>query len=201
MARVRQALEALPCRHLLVVLDCCFAGSFRWASTRKTMLPTRPLYDSQYARYLEGRTWQVLTSASHEEEAQDVAPGSRNTRDRDGSGGHSPFAAAFIEALSGAADSHRGRYGTDGVITATEIYQYVYEGLVPQSEARLQTPGLWPLRRDNAGDFIFLNPEKDRHTRPDPPLDDGNNPWLGAGRLRRRRRPTLLRPYKGDHRP
>jgi hypothetical protein len=24
----------LPCRHLLVVLDCCYAGRFRWAATR-----------------------------------------------------------------------------------------------------------------------------------------------------------------------
>ncbi len=30
MSDFRQTLEALTCRHLLVVLDCCFAGSFRW---------------------------------------------------------------------------------------------------------------------------------------------------------------------------
>ncbi|MEE4296809.1 MAG: caspase family protein, partial [Wenzhouxiangella sp.] len=48
MNRLRKALEMLPCRHVLVVLDCCFAGSFRWASTRDVMLSGRPLYDSQY---------------------------------------------------------------------------------------------------------------------------------------------------------
>ncbi len=29
MAEVQQALENLPCRHVLIILDCCFAGAFR----------------------------------------------------------------------------------------------------------------------------------------------------------------------------
>lgn len=142
MGRVQGALSRLPCRHLLVVLDCCFAGSFRWASTRKTLLPARrPLYDSQYARFLEGTAWQVLTSASHQEEAQDVVPGSRNTRDQEGGERHSPFAAALLGGLAGESDSSRGRHGTDGVVTATELYQYVFEELVPAGRMRRQTPG------------------------------------------------------------
>jgi uncharacterized caspase-like protein len=34
MYELNQAMSALPCRHLLVILDCCFAGAFRWSSTR-----------------------------------------------------------------------------------------------------------------------------------------------------------------------
>ena len=180
MDRVRRALGRLPCRHLLVVLDCCFAGSFRWASSRRLLLPeVGPLYDSQYARYLEGEAWQVLTSASHQEVAQDVAPGSRNYRDEATAKRHSPFAAAFLEGLAGVSDSSRGEYGADGVITATELYQYIFERLVPAGKARRQTPGLWPLKPANTGEFIFTNPRQETRTRPDPPLDDADNPWLG----------------------
>ena len=180
MDRVRRALGRLPCRHLLVVLDCCFAGSFRWASSRKLLLPDMgPLYDSQYARYLEGEAWQVLTSASHQEVAQDVAPGSRNHRDREAAEEHSPFAAAFLKGLAGGADSSRGEYGADGVITATELYQYVFEKLAPAGRSRRQTPGLWPLKPANTGEFIFHHPGRSKNTRLDPPLDKADNPWLG----------------------
>ena len=32
MVRLQKALDKLPCRHFLTVLDCCFAGAFRWSS-------------------------------------------------------------------------------------------------------------------------------------------------------------------------
>ena len=35
MGDLHNWLSHLECRHLLVILDCCFAGTFRWASTRK----------------------------------------------------------------------------------------------------------------------------------------------------------------------
>ena len=35
MQELHDALIALPCHHLLIILDCCFAGTFRWSSTRK----------------------------------------------------------------------------------------------------------------------------------------------------------------------
>ena len=34
MVDFNQALSTLPCRHMLVILDCCFAGALRWASPR-----------------------------------------------------------------------------------------------------------------------------------------------------------------------
>jgi WD40 repeat protein len=178
MARVRAALGRLPCRHLLVVLDCCFAGSFRWASSRSFVPVGRPLYDSQYRRFVRGTAWQVLTSASHQERALDVSPGCRNTRDAAG-GGHSPFAAALLRGLAGEADSSRGSHSPDGVITATELHQYVFEELVPREGRSWQTPGIWPLKSENTGEFVFVAPGREVRTRPDPPLDDANNPWLG----------------------
>jgi hypothetical protein len=55
MERVRQALSRLSCKHLLVVLDCCFAGSFRWAPSRSFVPVGRRLYDSQYVRFSPAR--------------------------------------------------------------------------------------------------------------------------------------------------
>ncbi|HEX5758349.1 MAG TPA: caspase family protein [Thermoanaerobaculia bacterium] len=179
MERVRKALARLPCRHLLVVLDCCFAGSFRWASSRSFVPVGRPLYDSQYQRFLAGIAWQVLTSASHQERALDVAPGCRNTRGDGSVASHSPFAAALLRGLAGEADSTRGRHDSDGVISATELHQYIFEELVPRGGRAAQTPGIWPLKGENTGEFIFVAPGREVRTRPDPPLDDANNPWLG----------------------
>jgi uncharacterized caspase-like protein len=34
MAELRRLVSALGCRHVLIVLDCCFAGTFRWAGQR-----------------------------------------------------------------------------------------------------------------------------------------------------------------------
>ncbi|MDH3590194.1 MAG: caspase family protein, partial [Gammaproteobacteria bacterium] len=145
MDRVRDALQALPCRHLLVILDCCFAGSFRWAATRAVVWDSGPLYDSQYERFLQGTAWQALTSASYDEKAMDISPGRLNTRDNKTADGHSPFAAALMRGLGGDADSSRAGHGSDGVITATELYQYVFEELVPPGAPPHQTPGIWPL--------------------------------------------------------
>lgn len=74
-------------------------------------------------------------------------------------------------------------------MTATELYQYIFEELVPPGAPAHQTPGIWPLRPDNNGEFIFHSPAHPKNTIPDPPLDDANNPWLG------------LRAYAEQHAP
>ena len=84
-----------PCRHLLVVLDCCYAGTIRWTSTRNLGLG-QPLYDSQYYRYLRGIAWQVLTSTSYSEKAVDTQPGSQNTRGPEDSAGHSALRGGAV---------------------------------------------------------------------------------------------------------
>lgn len=35
MTTLQIALEALPCRHFLGILDCCYAGAFRWGSSQR----------------------------------------------------------------------------------------------------------------------------------------------------------------------
>jgi WD40 repeat protein/energy-coupling factor transporter ATP-binding protein EcfA2 len=177
----RGAIDALDCRHLLVVLDCCYAGAFRWATATRDigLVGRQTLYESVYQRFLDGTAWQALTSASATQRAADASTGFPNLRGADDQG-HSPFAAALIDGLAGAADTSTVQFPADGVITATELYQYVANCLLPASDqAMVQTPGIWPLKPDNAGEFVFLNPRVKLKIAPDPPLDDDNNPWLG----------------------
>jgi energy-coupling factor transporter ATP-binding protein EcfA2 len=177
----RAALNALDCRHLLVVLDCCYAGAFRWATATRdiSLVGTQPLYESLYQRYMDGEAWQALTSASAAQQAADVGTGLPNLRGIDADG-HSPFAAALLQGLAGAADSSIGTFPPDGVITATELYQYISTCLLPAPDApTTQTPGIWPLRPDSIGEFVFLNPEVPLKVAPDPVLDETTNPWLG----------------------
>jgi hypothetical protein len=76
----------------------------------------------------------VLTSAAYDQKALDVVAGEiLGSRGGDrGGAGHSPFAAALLQALDwGEADLiPRGgpsKRGGDGAITATELYLYLRE--------------------------------------------------------------------------
>ncbi len=181
MDTFRKALNDLACRHLLVVLDCCYAGAFRWATaTRDIGLAGSPvLYKSVYDRYMEGEAWQALTSASASQRAADAVANLPNLRTVNADG-HSPFAAALINGLAGAADYATADIAADGVITATELYQYISSCLLPAPDApATQTPGIWPLKPANVGEYVFLNPKVKLKIEPDPELDPLNNPWLG----------------------
>jgi uncharacterized caspase-like protein len=179
MDRLRKTLDEFSSRHLLVIFDCCFAGSFRWASTRDINFAPQRLYDSQFKRYLSGNAWQALTSAAHDERAADLSPARDQGSQQETFQVHSPFAAALLRGLSGAADSSRVGHEPDGVITATELYQYIFEELQPATASSGQTPGIWPLRENNTGEFVFRSPVSELNTLTDPPLNDDNNPWLG----------------------
>ena len=65
-------LERLPCRHLLLVLDCCFAGAFRWSSTRDLGTLPEVIHRERFDRYIRDPAWQVITSAAYDQKALDV---------------------------------------------------------------------------------------------------------------------------------
>ncbi len=100
MADLHAWLAALPCRHMLAILDCCFAGAFRWAATRHMGALPDVIHRERYDRYLLSPAWQVLTSAAYDQRALDVLAGDakRGAQARD-DGLHSPFALALIDAL------------------------------------------------------------------------------------------------------
>ncbi len=168
MQEMSDALSRLTCRHLLVVLDCCFAGAFHWASHRD--IAAARIYREQFARYLNFPAWQVLTSASSDETALDADPDNR-----DDDGGHSPFARALLEGLGGKADLIE-----DGVIVATELYLYLRSKLEkPSRHSRGQTPGIFPLAKHGRGEFLFARPGEWKPLDPVPKLGETDNPYRG----------------------
>ena len=183
MARLQKALNKLPCRHFLTILDCCFAGAFRWSSTRKLLVVPEVIHRQHYDRFLEAPAWQVITSASHNQTASDslaLTDDRGETTDH-----HSPFAAALIEALQGGADAtppgKDGKPPGDGVITATELYLYLRDRVEIATEKHgiRQTPGLYPLNKHDRGEYIFLTPGHELNLPPAPPLDESQNPYRG----------------------
>jgi hypothetical protein len=185
MQQVEAALTQLSCRHCLVILDCCFAGAFRWSSTRRLEpLELGMLHKERYDRFIQDPAWQVITSAASDQSALDAFNLKSSHRRTQGS--HSPFAAALIEALQGQADVYPPAAGPDqpagdGVITATELYLYLRDRIEPDTQSRAirQTPGIFPLSKHDKGEFIFLVPGHPLNLPPAPPLDGSSNPYRG----------------------
>ena len=180
MHAVNKALSAMACRHLMVVLDSCFAGTFRWSATRHfANRSPRAIYRERYDRFIREPAWQVITSSSHDETASDVF---KDRREKIGN--HSPFALALFEALeknneSHVADHSGGKEGSDGVLTALELYQHLEQRVQHYSERinHRQTPEIWPLKKHGKGQFIFH--VGDLNLKPAPRLDAASNPYRG----------------------
>jgi len=179
MSFLNEVFESLPCRHFLLILDCCFAGAIRWASTKRdvnSMFMPKLIYKERYERYIKDRAWQVLASASHDQKAFDSFTGFDNARDADGN--HSPFALALFDALSGKGDIVPAD-GGDGIITATEMYLYLRQQVelptAQQGWALQQTPSIFTLPKHDNGEFIFFSPN---HRLNLPPIPK-RNPFKG----------------------
>lgn len=187
MVELNDALLALRCRHMLVILDCCFAGALRWSSYRDLALAPERLHQERYEWFIRDAAWQAIASAAHDQKAIDVA-NEQPLGKRDSTQFHSPFAMALIEGLGGSADRTAADGSGDGVITATELYLYLEERLLPRSNSGTrQMPILWPLKKHDKGQFIFLVPGKIPSLPPAPLLDPNANPWRG------------MQPYEARH--
>ncbi|MEG4246254.1 caspase family protein [Microcoleus sp. Pol10_D6] len=195
MQVLHDALVALPCHHLLVILDCCFAGTFCWASTRKMIPIPETIHREHYDRFIRYPAWQVITSAAHNQEALDFLSDKRgiSKKSQDDKKKHSPFAEALFEALQHGDPDEKGRrykkadLTKDGVITAPELYLYLRDNVETRSNER-QTPGLYPLKKHDRGEYIFHDPNFDPQTlsKADP-IDETNNPYRG------------LKPFEEQH--
>ncbi len=191
MQDLHDALLELPCRHMMVILDCCFAGAFRSSSYRNAM-PARKVYKQRYDRFIGESAWQVITSAAYDQKALDFL-GFFGKRESDHTQEHSPFASALFEALEGHADTTLKR--GDGIITATEIYSYVRDKVeqITDDQNLRQTPSLFPLQKHDKGEYIFLLPHFDREKLEDAPvLKLGNNPYRGLKSYEERHAPLFF---------
>ncbi|WP_293102358.1 caspase family protein [Moorena sp. SIOASIH] len=182
MTLLHDALIQLPCRHFLGILDCCFAGAFKWSSTRDLLTSPEVIHQERYDRFISDPAWQIITSSASDQKALD----NFNLDSVRGQvGNHSPFAAALLEALEGAGDIYppakNGKPAVDGVITATELYLHLRDRVeIPTDKCRQrQTPGIWCLNKHDKGEYIFLSPGHELNLPPAPPLDHSQNPYRG----------------------
>ena len=175
MTKLYESLNKLPCRHFLGILDCCFAGAFRWLTTRDLLTAPEKIYQERYERYIKDPAWQIITSAAYDQKALDIDP---FAFERGQIGNNSPFAAALLEALQGAAKDDPFQ---EGVITATKLYSYLRDRIEPITHAKgqRQTPVLLPLRRHDKGEYIFLSPGHPLNLELSPPLNEKDNPYKG----------------------
>jgi WD40 repeat protein/energy-coupling factor transporter ATP-binding protein EcfA2 len=174
MSDLIKSLSQLDVHHLLVILDCCFAGSLRWSTTRNVITVPQTIHRERYDRFIQCGARQSITSAAYNQEALDFVS---DLRDGSNNSNHSPFALALLDGLT----QLKADFTKDGVITTPELYLYLRDRLISKDGyTELQTPGIWPLQKHDRGEFIFTLPsfERDR-LQPAPPLDASINPYQG----------------------
>ncbi|OJT20892.1 hypothetical protein BO221_28760 [Archangium sp. Cb G35] len=187
MATLRDALRQLSCRHLLLILDCCFAGAFPHSPSRDIRAPSlpQPLYLERFRHFSSRRSFQLLLSTSHDELASDRLL-TKPSQESLGDGLHSPFALALLQGIHplSPADSNQ-----DGLLTAAELYTFLRDRLLSLVPSHCQqTPSLWHLDWHDGGEFLFLLSDAFPALPSAAPLSQHSNPYLG------------LRPFSSAHR-
>ncbi|MEM7373432.1 MAG: caspase family protein [Bacteroidota bacterium] len=184
MDHLHNILNELDCKHGLLVLDCCFAGAFKWSTGFRDIVFdfAETLYEERFYRFVEHNAWQVITSTAHDQKAVDIIDnqtlGMRESG-REEEGWNSPFAWALKKAinLEGQADIARGNRG-DGVITASELYLYLREivgDATKKQNGKRQVPAIFNLSKHDKGEFIFFHPGHPLNLSKAPEL----NPYKG----------------------
>src|SRR5262249_24120872 len=143
-------------------------------STRSVLTPVPILYSERYTSMVRQSAWQVLASTAADQTANDRSEANDDSNsdeaaERPSDGEHSPFAMALFEELEGIASMPRN----DGVIAATDLFQYLYGKLAGMIERKLllkpQTPRLWSLPKHGLGEFVFRDPLRARGELPAAP--------------------------------
>ena len=168
MKEIFDLINSLSCKHLLIVLDCCYAGAFRWASQTRSLGSEVPktIYQERFEQFTKNKSCQVLTSSAHDQTAIDTL---RLGKREDGDS-LSPFASLLVEALEqGSADAGFGNVNPDGIITISEISLFLQEKIFNLLHEKgidadnRQLPTLFPIvdskrKLVGKGEFVFLNP-------------------------------------------
>ncbi|PTY02955.1 hypothetical protein DB346_08055 [Verrucomicrobia bacterium LW23] len=92
MSKIHDYLSDVKSRHVLAILDCCFAGAVRWgADTLTRDVPTTLLHEHTYEQYVNGKARQVIVSAGADEKAVEYKRDGDPAMDGDGAAQlHSP---------------------------------------------------------------------------------------------------------------
>ncbi|MEH2092983.1 nSTAND1 domain-containing NTPase [Nostoc sp.] len=179
MKKIHDVLIQLGCHHLLIILDCCYAGAFRFG-TRDLGSSPEELSKERYERY-QDCVGQVITSAAYDQKALDILETVRNLENDRGTfekSEHSPFAGLLLKALEkGDAD-----YTKDGITTVTELNLHLSEKLreLTQNQSKPQISRSWCLPKLDKGEFFFKTGEFDPSKLPEAiNLNKNNNPYRG----------------------
>ncbi|KAA2238823.1 hypothetical protein F0L74_21655 [Chitinophaga agrisoli] len=170
MSDIFKVLNNLKCKHLFLILDCCYAGAFRWANRTRGIICDVPknIYFERFRQYATNKAWQVLTSSAHDQKAVDTLR--LGKREGDDKGMLSPFAEVLVKALKdGSADLSFGNAPPDGIITATELSFYLQNRIFERlynagiKGNKRQLPMLFPIidaskDQHGKGEFFFINP-------------------------------------------
>jgi tetratricopeptide (TPR) repeat protein len=130
MEQLRSLTGRIRAKHILFVMDSCYAGL--GLSRSAGLAPDVPGFLRKVAAL---RAVQIVTAGGGGEQAQE-------------SGGHGLFTGFFLKALDGAADIDH-----DGVVTATELGAYLRPA-VSAASGQSQTPLFGRL--EGEGDFLFF---------------------------------------------
>lgn len=146
MELLADTLRQVKSRHLLLVLDCCFAGMFRVPGRRDIGFDRAdtPIMRQHYEIFCSFPSRLVLSSTSYRQKAYD------RIEDADA---NSPFNRFLRQAIEGDAD-----YTRDRLVTATELKTYLTDNLslITGYTGNLQSVGLDALDGDGEGEFLFF---------------------------------------------
>ena len=128
----RNIIDRLSCKHIFLVLDTCYSGTFdqRIALRGAEEVVSKPLSQADIKRKLTYITRWYLTSGGKEQVF-------------DGGKGHSPFAHELLEAL-------RSKGGIDNILTVDEVLSYLEKLDNPKPRAS----GFG--RNEPGSDFLFI---------------------------------------------
>ncbi|MFO0576045.1 MAG: caspase family protein [Polyangia bacterium] len=143
-SELREDIDSIPCRHILLILDVCFGGLFD-PSIREAQV--------RGAEYQEASVQEFIGRKLRYRSRLYVSSVDQRTEAPEGRG-HSPFAWRLLEAL-------RSGGGSDGVLTWNELVSHL-EKLDPEPRG-----GVFPrtMNSDPGGDFLFVSVARARPPR------------------------------------
>jgi hypothetical protein len=133
MAEIRAQLESTIANSVLFIFDSCFSGSF--FTDRAGNDPPRPLTPDKVAQLLEKPARDIITAGRSNERVP----------------AHSPIPSLLLAAINGEGDRYK-----HGVVSSTDIYAYLQDGVSRMREIKLNPQfGRLPNPDFTEGAFFF----------------------------------------------